>query len=372
MPQAMPTRPRQYRGITPTVVAAACLVATHIALAQSTARLVDAVDVNQTDAHIDVVLQFTCGMRYVAHDPSSQGTLLRIRLIPSASCGIQPAATVAPEHVGAADPTVIESVVLEQLFAQELALTIRWRREERFVLAPGADISGLRIRLLRPGRAQARVFINEDPGSAASYAINLDSSLEPHDATALELARERFGIAPYESVAALDGTRWYRLRIGPFSSRAEAERVLATARATYSRAWLAIGDERREGAEEIDAAVAPTRVNAQAAPLTEEALQAFMNQARAAMRNKDHAGAINALTRVVEQPEHASRADALELLGLARERSRHLAHAKAEYQEYLRLYPKHPHAARVRERLRALVSATRRGADGREIGRAHV
>ena len=53
----------------------------------------------------------------------------------------------------------------------------------------------------------------------------------------------------------------------------------------------------------------------------------------------------------------AGRAEALELLGLARERSGQLAHAKAEYEEYLRRYPAGEAAARTRKRLRALTFA---------------
>ena len=53
-----------------------------------------------------------------------------------------------------------------------------------------------------------------------------------------------------------------------------------------------------------------------------------------------------------------------ELLGLARERSGEVAQAKAEYEEYLRRYPKGPAAERVRNRLRILRAASVAGRTG--------
>jgi len=38
----------------------------------------------------------------------------------------------------------------------------------------------------------------------------------------------------------------YRLRVGPFTSRGEAERVLKVAQAQFPRAWLAIDDEQTD------------------------------------------------------------------------------------------------------------------------------
>jgi len=47
-----------------------------------------------------------------------------------------------------------------------------------------------------------------------------------------------------------------------------------------------------------------------------------------------------------------------ELLGLARERSGQLAHAKAEYEEYLRRYPSGEAAERITRRLATLRAAS--------------
>ena len=93
--------------------------------------------------------------------------------------------------------------------------------------------------------------------------------------------------------------------------------------------------------------------------MTQQDIDATLDKARKAFAHKDYATAIPLLTKVLEQPEFPRRAEAQELMGLARERNRQLAHAKAEYEEYLRRYPDGKAVKRVKERLRALAWATR-------------
>ena len=87
-----------------------------------------------------------------------------------------------------------------------------------------------------------------------------------------------------------------------------------------------------------------------------EVLEAQWLEARTAFDSADYPTAIRLLTRLVEYPEHPRRAEAQELLGLARERSGQLAHAKAEYDEYLRRYPDGAAAGRVAQRRDALAT----------------
>ncbi|MGH8134711.1 MAG: tetratricopeptide repeat protein [Steroidobacteraceae bacterium] len=89
---------------------------------------------------------------------------------------------------------------------------------------------------------------------------------------------------------------------------------------------------------------------------TAEVLEKQWLEARAAFDAGDYPTAIRLLTRLVEYPEHPRRAEAQELIGLSRERSGQLAHAKAEYEEYLRHYPQGAAAARVAQRLSALAT----------------
>ena len=91
----------------------------------------------------------------------------------------------------------------------------------------------------------------------------------------------------------------------------------------------------------------------------------MMAEVRGAMSARDYPKALALLTKLQRQPEFPERAHAQELLGLARERSGQLAHAKAEYEEYLRRYPQGEAAERVAFRLRILRAAEAKARTGR-------
>jgi hypothetical protein len=83
-----------------------------------------------------------------------------------------------------------------------------------------------------------------------------------------------------------------------------------------------------------------------------------MEQASRAMLDGDFPVAIGIYERVLAAPETEHTPAALELLGLARERSDKREEARAAYVDYLRRYPQGEGAERVGQRLAALESAT--------------
>lgn len=98
------------------------------------------------------------------------------------------------------------------------------------------------------------------------------------------------------------------------------------------------------------AAAAPT-------PETESRAEQLMAEGRTAFTAGDFPRAALIFGEVARLPENEHSLEALELLGLARERTGQLAHAKAEYEEYLRRSPDGEGADRVRQRLAALTTA---------------
>lgn len=76
--------------------------------------------------------------------------------------------------------------------------------------------------------------------------------------------------------------------------------------------------------------------------------------ARAAMAKSELDRAIALLTRATEAGTSKQLAEALELLGIAQEQKGHLVHARAEYQNYLKQFPKGEGFTRVQRRLAAL------------------
>lgn len=83
----------------------------------------------------------------------------------------------------------------------------------------------------------------------------------------------------------------------------------------------------------------------------------LIGEAENAIRDGALDRAVELLGSAAALPENPNTARAIELLGLTRERKGQLAHARAQYQEYLRRYPGSEGAERVRQRLAALEAA---------------
>ena len=83
----------------------------------------------------------------------------------------------------------------------------------------------------------------------------------------------------------------------------------------------------------------------------------LLEDARTAFTAGEYQKTIQLTTAILEMPPSSESKDALELLGVARERNGQIAHAKAEYEKYLKLYPEGEDAKRVSQRLAGLVTA---------------
>ena len=84
--------------------------------------------------------------------------------------------------------------------------------------------------------------------------------------------------------------------------------------------------------------------------------QILLQDARKALTGKDYVRAVQLLTLIEEAPDGKTSPEAQELLGLARERSGQLAHAKTEYETFLRRFPNSAAVGRVRQRLAAVLA----------------
>jgi len=334
---------------------------TGTAAAQIGGRFVDVIEVSERDDQADVTVQFNCSVRYITHLPATEGPELHIELQPLADCGAGAASLLASELPPVSGGNgIVSAARIESNVPGQISLVLTWARSERFVLAQGVDPRGLRIRLFdRAPRRTGKIVLNE-PETISSYAINLDSQLKPFDAAAVQLAQERLKAPVFVSETTVDGQRWYRLRAGPIERRKEADQLLERALPDYPRAWLAIGDDTATNGPSTSIAEPELpgvqRIGTDAA-LDAPTLAKLVASAERALAARDYPQAITRLTQLQRQPEFPARAHVQELLGLARERSGQLAHAKAEYEEYLRRYPQGEAAERVALRLRILRTA---------------
>ncbi len=202
--------------------------------------------------------------------------------------------------------------------------------------------------------------VKEMPQGVSTYAVNLASSTTPFTPDALAAAAKTVGARTYVSETVVDEQRWYRLRAGPFVNEAAAKQALANSRGEFPKAWVAISDDDTLNEVGTPAGVATVRSTAPQvnASMTPDEIKRTLAQAKDAFRHKDYATAIPLLTQLTQQPEFPQRADAQEMLALARERSGQVAHAKAEYEDYLQRYPTGDGSTRVRKRLQALAWAS--------------
>ncbi len=361
-------------GRTSTLLVAGLLLAGQAAPAAAQAtvsRLVEVIDASAADRNVEVLVQFACGARYAGHTPPQAGKAVSVRLRLGTDCGQAPAGrwpSERPQITG--NSNLLKAAWLDETLPGEVAVTLAFDKPQTFVLVPTADGRGIRVRVLDalPGR-KASIKVSEPTEPLAGYAINLDSAREPISPEVLDAAARTLGLPTYASSIELQGTTWYRLRAGPIALRRDAERLLLLAQKSYPRAWLAINDEATTTtADEAPVPPASGPSGPTDPPMLDLERRAVLDQARGALAARDYPRAVELLTKLTRQPEYAGRAQAQELLGLARERAGQLAHAKAEYSEYLRRYPDGDAAARIRARLRSLNAAGRKGRGGTRDG----
>jgi tetratricopeptide (TPR) repeat protein len=181
------------------------------------------------------------------------------------------------------------------------------------------------------------------------------------------------GRTVYATSTTVKGKRWERLNLGFFSSREKAVRVLNDVETFYPGAWL-----RQVSNSEIKAAsskaiavpvakkAAPKRTSlagkkttaTNSSNLTDKQLDSLMLRAKTDFKNKNYSQAIRYFTAIIDAGEHQHAKEALELLGLSRQRKGQNAHAAAIYKEYLEKYPDSEGATRVNQRLVGLMTST--------------
>ncbi len=212
------------------------------------------------------------------------------------------------------------------------------------------------------------------------FTINLYSAVGSIDLNKVPPLPEFDGLQLYKTQAIVKGKRGNRLRLGFFPDTESAKKVADSLKGSYPKAWVAraSSEERlQQGRSATPAALGvaaastviasnqplsatPSKPATQTAgrALSQGQQSALMDEARSAVIAGDYPRAVQIYTKILLLPPGEFSQDAQELLGLARERNGQIAHAKAEYEEYLRLYPDGAGAERVQQRLVGLVTAS--------------
>ncbi len=339
----------------------------------------------------DIKIRFNCQVEYLQHEPMGSGDQLRIYLDPTAICnGVSPTVAESRGRYRPANSDTARLLDFEYDGSSAAGPILTFNFNE--VVSYSIDSPSLSFSMVihvTPGtpavseRAEKPNVqhrqVDRPPRESTDYAINLISYRRiPTVADIANLPIAESQRVFYTKVI-VDGTPWYRLRLGIYATGDDAQVALTKLKADYPGAWIDRVDPASESVDLTPAArsasnispVAPVTSTDQAATTGLEAIQAtetervtsevdtLMEEARQTMVAGDRSRAIQIYTKVLQLPAHPLQEQAQEYLALAREKNGQTAHAKAEYQRYLSLYPEGEGAARVSQRLAALVAGDR-------------
>jgi len=352
------------------LAALAALLGTILFIPQVTAQVLETVELESLADTSLIRARFSEPVLYVKHFPEQTGSTLLI-FVRALKLGesTRPGTRTRKSIHGTPNAVLpLLDVTFEIDDGPEGSrLVLKFKRDVRFSVKQGRDGRSIDIEVEKPvppkpaERPAAAV-----PAAERVFALTLQSSPEPIPGLAAARAKLKDlpGTAVYQAQTKVVDKEMYVLRLGFFSSQAEAEAARAKLLGRYPAAQVTevTVDERRTAppvaaAPAPKAAPAPAPAPAPTGPVvvapasTEQALE----QARAALTRGDNLTAIQIFTQLLERPAGAHSQEASELLGLARERNKQPELAEVEYRLYLKLYPQGEGAERVRQRLANLL-----------------
>ena len=211
-------------------------------------------------------------MQYVGHDPLSKGDLLRIRMEPTSLCvGAPPSLAENSEQHRPLDAEAAQLVSIDYdgNAPGNAYLTFQFEDEVRYSVVSSATSDLLSVRVYLPTATESAPVVQAAPArlrtQAAAprnrYVINLESRQRPPGTADLPKLDPVGDREVFVTEAVVDGTTWYRIRLGYFDSAEDAGRELRNYRSQYPNAWI---DRDVPGQSKSSAAV----VTPTAAPLT--------------------------------------------------------------------------------------------------------
>ena len=320
------------------------------------------------ESNASVEIRFNCQVGYVQHEPPQGGDRVRIFLEPTSICnGVSPLVATSKGRYRPVNAEIARliDVVYDGDTPAGAVLTLNFSEPVSFSIDAKPVSFELSVNV-RAEPAAALPAETEAPMVAhrqvprptvetPDFVINLasfDRVPTLADTPKLALAANQ---RVFYSEDTVDGQTRYRIRLGNFNTADEARAALGKLQTHYPDAWI---DQVEAGEVSVDmtAAAAPVSTG-DSTSLTK--VDELMAEARQTMVAGDISRAIQLYTKVLQLPEHERLAEAQEYLALAREKNGQIAHAKAEYERFLSLYPNHEGATRVGQRLAALLAGRR-------------
>ena len=326
--------------------------------------------VQRGDVYAEISLKLSCNVHYIGHSPNTRSDVLRIQVEATTVCaGVAPSIAETQQifRPQGADDAWLSSIEYDGESVGDQQLRLNFRQDVRFdVRQVNANNFAIRVfpdeavaRHNAPDRQVAARRVDEVPAQDVRYVINLESSERAPTAAEIPDIDTDGAQSVFVVKALIDGTTWYRTRLGYFGSAEQASRQLRVVRERFPRAWIDRADGSA-GTPDADIATLPIAAVAddyEPATLATDDIATLMDEARRAMTAGELPQAIQIYTKVLRLPPNDHQPASQEFLALARERNGQIAHAKAEYQRYLDVYGDSEGAGRVRQRLNALLVA---------------
>jgi hypothetical protein len=332
------------------VAACACVC---LAPVIASAQILDRIEVSRTNGKAEIRIDFAVQVQYLNHTPPGKGRELNIFIRP---INAPPPGSEATEESMASPQTDLVptfSVLYPHLGN---AVAIRFAQETEWTVRPNPD--GRSIVITLPVLKGARDIVSEVramPAPPKSATPAPEPRPEPVPAPA-PVAVAPAPPAPVAAVTPLPAAP--APSVAPLQPAPAPAPEAAAATPTPSAAPAAPAPEAPAApVEPADAGpTAPVLTAAQ----VESLAKGFLDDARKAVADNDLPRAINRLNRTLGLPTNEQTEAAQALIGEVREKNGEIAKAKAEYELYLKLYPKGAEAKRIQDRLAALPKAAPR------------
>jgi len=343
--------------------------------------VIDTVSIEDRENPATIRIDFTIPLQYINHVPEREGDELQIQLRNISSNRFSQQTEASDQQTVTSSPSSYVPLIdarYETVGVERGLLTLRFSRKVSYTVYPGADRRHILIKVVTSNNplkeeSQATKIVPRAPTGKRTrgyytltqhYVINLESFLEGKNQPPLKEIPERDKYVSYTTRFPIQGRVWNRLRIGFFDTSQQAEAYRKKLIDLYPGAWVAYASAREinEALKQVDILTTPQKTPVRRPPpslliTADDKIFAVMEEARTAISKNDVSHAIQLYTKVLRYPENQYSRDALEYLGLARERNRQYAHAIREYQRYIGSYPDGEGAARVKQRLAGLTTA---------------
>lgn len=317
---------------------------------------------------VTLVVTFNQPLSYLAHFPASSGSSLDVKLRPILATGsiTETNAFLDRLSVSEHDTATVSEIRYEQNAAREGHLYVQFKRSVSYKVSPARDRRSITVSI-NTGTKQKEKPVTTSLAQQTSaglpiYVLNLATSETPIDINDQPALKNFNKYDIYTTTSQVNWKNKYNLRLGYFYSKKAADANLKVLKPFYKQAWAdQIKPERRKTAEVWF--LSKNMQTTTSSPVPEDKkplpskLDKLAERGKQAMLDKDYRTAIRYFSRILEYKDSKYHKEAKELLGLARERNNQFAHAKAEYEQYLELYPEGEDAERVKQRLQGLITA---------------